>query len=423
MRIVSLTAENFKILRAVQINPDGNMVTIGGNNGQGKSSILDAIWVALAGRSVAPPKPIRTGEEVCTISLDMGDIIVTRTFTAKEGGTYTDKVKVADPSGKVWPRPQSVLDDLLGEIGFDPFEFVQMKPDQQAEMLMRLVPLPVDIEEMAEFDEEDYATRRDVNREVERLEAQIAGIPSRQLPSVLPDRRSLVEKLSNAAELNGKVYEERDRQARVRENVTSLEEEIQRLRRSLEEAESRLESAQDEVANFDDVPPLIDTEDLRKQIDEAEELERTAEEQQRREDLVKQLEVRRARSKELTTQMANRNKEREAALAAAKMPIAGLGFQIEGKKPIVTFDGQPFEQVSRSQQIRVSAAIAMAANPQLRILRISDGSLLDEDALKMLAQMADAEDFQLWIERVGDGGVGFILENGELKETKNVKTA
>jgi recombinational DNA repair ATPase RecF len=70
MKIIQLHAENFKRLGIVEITPEGNVVTIGGNNGEGKSSVLDAIFVALKGRAVAPPKPIRKGEEKCTIRLD-----------------------------------------------------------------------------------------------------------------------------------------------------------------------------------------------------------------------------------------------------------------------------------------------------------------------------------------------------------------
>ena len=47
MKIVKLTAENFKRLEAVEITPDGNTVLISGRNGQGKSSVLDSILAAL----------------------------------------------------------------------------------------------------------------------------------------------------------------------------------------------------------------------------------------------------------------------------------------------------------------------------------------------------------------------------------------
>ena len=70
-----------------------------------------------------------------------------------------------------------------------------------------------------------------------------------------------------------------------------------------------------------------------------------------------------------------------------------------------------------AQQLRASVAIAMAANPKLRVIRVRDGSLLDERAMRLLAEMADAHDCQVWIERVDtSGSVGFVLEDGHLKE-------
>ena len=106
MRIVQFHAENFKRLGLVEITPEGNLVTIGGKNGQGKSSVLDAIFVALKGRAVAPPKPIRAGEERCVIQLDLGDLVVTRTFRQQEGKPYTDAIKIEDSEGRRYGKPR-----------------------------------------------------------------------------------------------------------------------------------------------------------------------------------------------------------------------------------------------------------------------------------------------------------------------------
>lgn len=91
MRILKLSAENYKRLVAVAITPDGHIVDINGKNGAGKSSTLDAIYAALAGKSALPSKPIRKGETKAKITLTLGEgnaaqLIVTRTFqTTKEG--------------------------------------------------------------------------------------------------------------------------------------------------------------------------------------------------------------------------------------------------------------------------------------------------------------------------------------------------
>ena len=75
-----------------------------------------------------------------------------------------------------------------------------------------------------------------------------------------------------------------------------------------------------------------------------------------------------------------------------------VGFTDEG----VTYNGVPFSQASSAEQIRVSLAMAMALNPKLRVVRILDGSLLDADSMRQVAEMATAADYQVWVERVAD---------------------
>jgi ABC-type sugar transport system ATPase subunit len=81
MKIVKLNAENIKKLQAVEITPDGEIVTIAGKNGQGKTSVLDSIWWALAGTAHIQAQPIRKGQTKARIRLDLGEIIVERRFT------------------------------------------------------------------------------------------------------------------------------------------------------------------------------------------------------------------------------------------------------------------------------------------------------------------------------------------------------
>lgn len=423
MRIVSLATENFKRLSAVEITPEGNVVQITGKNGAGKSSVLDAIWVALKGRAVAPPQPIRKGAEKCTIRLDLGDLVVSRTFTAKEGGDYTDTLKVEDIEGRRYPRPQTVLDELLGAIGFDPFDFIQRKPDEQTAMLLELVALPIDLDELADQDERDFATRRDINRDAKALDARIGAIV---VPAKLPervDRAALTDKLSSAADHNAEIAHERQRRAQAHDATEAKNRQVVALREQaakiLDEANDLEKEVHAELAAEQKLKPLaepIDTAAIREQLTEAE----ASEEYHRLADLRKQLTAEHKalveRSDALTAAMAERETQRTEALRSAQMPVEGLGIEVDGKHRRLTFGGVPFEQASTAEQLRVSTAIAMRANPELRVLRIKDGSLLDEDAMALLESMASTEDFQLWIERVGSGGVGILIENGAVAE-------
>jgi len=87
LRIVRLEAENVKRLTAVELEPkETGLVVIGGRNGQGKSSLLDSISLALGGKRGQPPKPVRDGEDRAVVNVDLGEVIVTRTITAAGGG-------------------------------------------------------------------------------------------------------------------------------------------------------------------------------------------------------------------------------------------------------------------------------------------------------------------------------------------------
>jgi hypothetical protein len=95
--------------------------------------------------------------------------------------------------------------------------------------------------------------------------------------------------------------------------------------------------------------------------------------------------------------------------------VPGLGFDDDG----VTYNGVPFSQCSSAEQLRVSLGVAMALNPRIRVLRITDGSLLDAENLAVIEEMADLQDFQVWIERVAeDGEVGVVIEDGAVKAVR-----
>lgn len=441
MRIVKLEAENFKRLRTVEITPDGNVITIGGKNGHGKSSVLDAIFVALKGRAVAPSTPVRKGEERAIIRLDMGEIIVTRIFIPKEGGEFTQQIRVESGEGLRYPEPQKVLDALLGEIGFDPFAFVNLKPKEQANRLLDMVPLSIDLDEYRELDASDFMKRTEVNRDVARLDANLSSIPEEEVPEEAPDRQALTDQLGNAANENTRIDRERMRREALNGDVgtcysnrDSFRARAEDLRNQAAELDSKADLANSqgleieaEIAALEPLPEFVDTNALREQLREAETVLAAIDRQNRRKAIAEELAKARAASQALTDAMAQRAKERNAALAEAEMPVEGLAFVVDEKgDPVLTYEGLPFEkdQISTAVQLRVSTAIGMAANPRLRVLRISDGSLLDEDSMRMLAEMADTEDFQLFVEVVStDGGVGFIMEDGAVVGGAQVEPA
>src|SRR5258706_15795265 len=107
MKIVKLVAENVKRLHAVTIEPDGALVTVGGKNGAGKSSVLDSIAWALGGEKLVPPEPIRSGESEAKIVVDLGDLVVTRRFKRERIDAPVPEGAMDHPEDHKWGETKS----------------------------------------------------------------------------------------------------------------------------------------------------------------------------------------------------------------------------------------------------------------------------------------------------------------------------
>ena len=127
--------------------PDNTVQVRCGRTAQGESSVLDAIWLALGGgeASRAITRPVRDGEDHATVALDLGDLRVTRSWSA--AGKSTLRVEAAD--GARYSSPQAILDRLVWSLSFDPLAFTRLPARQQREALLDLVALDVDLDESA----------------------------------------------------------------------------------------------------------------------------------------------------------------------------------------------------------------------------------------------------------------------------------
>lgn len=443
MKIVRLSAENFKKLVAVEIAPDGNLVQICGRNGAGKSSILDAMWAALAGASVAPSQPIRKGETQARIRLDLGELVVTRTFRTKDDGEITTAIKVENAEGASYPSPQKMLDGLLGALTFDPLAFARSSPREQFDVLKRFVA-GVDFEAIANANRGDYDRRTEINRKAKEARAAAAQI---QIPTEIPepvDEAALLAEMQTAGEHNtarereiatrtqagdaiGKVQQRATEQALAASVATERAADLRRQADEFDkkaaeyqaEANKATERATEMQRALENMPPVPDPADLtaiRTRLNEARGINQAAEaaaEAIDRKALLTATAVDlEAQSARLSSAIEIREADKVKAIAAATMPVPGISFG----NGFVTLNGVPFEQASDAEQLRASVAIAMADNPKLRVIRVRDGSLLDEDSMKLLAEMADLHDFQCWLEKVDSSGkVGVVIEDGRVK--------
>lgn len=430
MRIVQLTSENIKRIRAITITPNGNTVIIGGDNGQGKTSAIDSIAMALGGGKLIPSTPIRRGQKHARIEVDLGELIVERRFTSK-GSTLTVMPKDGrDP----FKSPQGVLDKLVGKLSFDPLEFVTMKPDAQLKTLKDLVGL--DLSDLDAKRKALYDERYLVNVEAKQLEGQVEGLHEHK---GIPDEPVSVEVLLadiDAAEthnaqqtsLQRLVEDQVTEGERNREAVVRCEEEIERLRQRAME----LKAEQVKFRERADVSATLvaelqgkveafkpkDTETLKEQIRTAGELNRKIQENESRKTLTSLMRKKNAESLNLTNKIEDVDGEREQRLAETEFPVKGLSFSEIG----VMLNGLPFEQASSAEQLKVSIAMGIAMNPKLKVLLIRDGSLLDENSLATVAKMAADNGAQIWLEVVGNReDCSVVIEDGMVVEDRTTE--
>lgn len=402
MKIISLTAENVKRLKAVHIEPDGTLQVVTGRNAQGKSSVLDAIWLALGGGAAMrdTAKPVRDGEESASVTLDLGDLVVTRTW--KKGATTLD---VRNAEGAKFGSPQTMLDALVGRLSFDPLAFTKLSDREQVKALLELVDLDVDLDALAAERERLYDARTEVGRQGKAL-GDVPAIDD-SLPKTEQSASELLAKIQRAHDHNREVEARRNQRTDMEARADAIARQIKALQEELEDAEAQVAEAKAYLkANSGH-----DTTSLEADLANIEERNAAI----RANNAAKE----RLRAKAELTQQYNRHTEqiealdskRDKALAKAKFPVDGLGFTDEG----VTYQGVPFSQASAAEQIKVSLAMAMALNPKLKVIRIMDGSLLDADSMKAIAKMAADADYQVWVERVADGSdVGVVIEDGEV---------
>ena len=399
-RILQFQAENVMRLVCVDITPDGNLVTIAGPNGAGKTCVLDGIAMTLGGAKLIPDMALRRGKKFgrLVVKLDNG-LTVTRTFD-KSGS----KLTVTRDGGTV-TKPQKILFDLLGDLSVDPLEFSSMPPAMQLETLKALLGL--------DFTKEDeraktlYDERSEVNREVSRLKgvvAKLAEHPNVNLDDAEPSVEEAMKAVSAARDLK-----------RKREDLT---EEADDCSSAIATAESELEKLQVVIATNKtlwgvriaerDLITVPDIEFLEAGVSVVSTAVTQRAEKRLRVTSEEELASATPKSQTLTEAIDQIKEANRDIIAAAECPIDGLGLGDE----CVMYNDVPFAQLSSAEKLRISLEMALSMNKELKIALIRDGSLLDEDSLRMVAEIAEKRGAQVWLERVGNEPGAVIMEDG-----------
>src|SRR6267378_2660403 len=207
MKIISFTAENVKKLRAIAIRPeDAPMVQITGRNGQGKSSVLDAVWWILTGQKNVQDEPIRKGALTAQSTLEIGgsavEFIMTRSWRKNEKDETLSNILVETAQGSTVRTPQSFLDSLIGSLALDPLEFARADEKKQYEVLTKFVT-GYDFEMEALKRQKFFDDRTLINRKVTEAKTLVDKIiigPEYAIVKV--DEDAILAKLRNIATEN-----------------------------------------------------------------------------------------------------------------------------------------------------------------------------------------------------------------------------
>ena len=454
MKVLSLSVHNFKRIERSEIKPDGSLVILGGDNAQGKSSILDAIAALFCGKDAMPSKPVREGADKAELAVDCGDFTIA--LAIKPDGQSVLKITTRD--GMIVPKPQTWLNERIGKLSFDPLAFTRLAEKEQAETLRKLVG--VDVADLDSRRALLYAQRLQTGRDRDAADGACKTFPPEHLdvPDAELSAGEVLTELTNATELARTVDNLRaDAQRLESEAALCDSRAVERqaeldaintadaiavsdaeFDRQIADLQQRKAVAATQITGADNAKRADLSARVNNNIKKAAESRATAAENRAGADAVKlpdvdaikakaanvdatnakvranaqrkaasdKLHALAGRYKAMSDEIAAIDSERLARISAAQYPVVGLGFTDDGA---VAFTGIPLSQASQAEQIRVSMAIAQAMNPQLRVVLVRDASLLDRRSMAMVAEMADASGTQLWIERVGDGDEGAVI--------------
>lgn len=418
MKVLNYEAHHVMGVEHINFDLEGwHLFHIGGANGQGKTSSIKGLLMALCGRSgMDYPKPaLREGEDEGWIKVKLSGseqlheqdhLEVELHFERRDDGSVRESFRVIDSTGEEAPEPRTLLKRLYETRAFDPLQFDRMSKAERRRVLMDVVGL--DLSAFESKRKEIYDERTSVNAESKR---RSSVLKERNLHEDLPDQPistdSLLQELRDAEESNSK--------------SDVLEREVAELQLSIGHTTSAIEDIEQEIAakkeflaakkavlkkmksnstaikkKIKELPSIVSLEGIRKKISEAGAVNRKIAANESY--LVEKNEVRSLAdvAAALTQDLKDLDAQQDKMLQEAEWPIEGMSVDSEG----VLLDGLPFESACLSRRISASVNVGMSLNPELRLLVCEDGSSLDMDTLKQIEEELKEKDYTMLVEVV-----------------------
>ena len=416
MKIWNLESENFKKLN-VSLAINGKSVTVTGQNEAGKSSFIDALFKSLTGEKIKG-SAVKIGEKEArnyiVIRKDNGETIeVEKTYTNGKS-----ELKVTLNGASEILSPQKFLDKTLGDISFDPLEFVRKTPLEQKRSLMNI--LNIDLDKFEDAKRKALDEVKKVNDTLIRIEGELEELPQLEeeyefkedtelmvrLNQIESDRQELSRIKNEIIANESKISFQENVIKENLKKIKELEKANQSMYTAIEDCKKKIEGFEAEKDKFVVVDDSDQIENMIKDIRRNNDAYKIQQERIEKQKLYEQVELDKTKA---LGEVKKVELERNDYLAGFKMPIEKLEFYDTG----LMYDGLPLteDNVSSSKLIEIGVRISVALHPGLRIMQIKDGSLLDSNTLKAIKEIIKENDYQLFIEKVSDEKeLGFIID-------------
>lgn len=407
VKIVSLEAQNVKRLKAVELTPtqDG-LNLIGGKNGQGKTSVLDAIAWALGGEKFAPSKPKRAEsatDPVIRVTLSNGFVV------ERSGKNGTLKIK--DPSGK--KSGQKILDEFIEKLALNLPAFMAMNDKEKAKVLLQIIGVGDQLYELDTKCSTLYNRRLEIGRIADQKEKFAKEMPVYpDAPKEPVSAADLIEQHQEILARNGQRQQWQAEAQQIQFVIQKLTADIERTKRELERLEATLAAEQAKAAEAAKSPAELEMEstaELEEQLRSVEEINAKVRANMDREKADLDAEAYRKQYDELTTEIENIRIERMKLLDGAEMPLDGLSVE-DG---VLTYHGQAWDNMSGAEQLKCAAAIVRKLNPKCGFVLMDKLEQMDLDTLREFGEWLEAEGLQVLATRVSTGEeCAVIIEDG-----------
>lgn len=424
IKINKLEIENVKRVKAVKLEPSQNGLTIvGGNNNQGKTSVLDAIAWALGGDTYRPSQASREG----SVTPPYLHLVLSNGLIVERKGKNSD-LKVIDPKGE--KAGQQLLNSFIEKLALDLPKFMEASDTEKATTLLNIIGVGKELAEIEEQEKSVYNERLAIGRiadQKKKFADEQEYFPD--APKDLISASELIQQQQEILARNGENQRKRNNLSVISNQKHRLSDEIKLLEGQIAELYTRLDEkkqsyekvAKDEETAQKTVAELIDesTEELEKNLAHIEEINRKVRinlDKDKAEDDAREYQV---QYDNLTIKLSNIREQKTELLNDANLPLPELTV-IEGK---LKYKGQEWDNMSGSDRLKVSTAIVRKLNPECGFVLIDKLEQMDLDTLKDFGEWLEQEGLQAIATRVSKGDeCSIIIEDGYSSGMENHET-